>query len=137
MIGDLERATFSNIEHQAIEFVVHTLQPWLTCWEQAIKRDLFSGKAFETHDVGFVVAGLLRGDVASRYQAYATGRQWGWFSADDIRDFEDLNPLPEKQGETYLTPSNMQDVQPRSELCPGPHQGWHVDADGRRDRVAV
>jgi HK97 family phage portal protein len=110
MIGDLERATFSNIEHQAIEFVVHTLQPWLTCWEQAIKRDLFSGKAFETHDVGFVVAGLLRGDVASRYQAYATGRQWGWFSADDIRDFEDLNPLPEKQGETYLTPSNMQDA---------------------------
>jgi HK97 family phage portal protein len=110
MIGDLERATFSNIEHQAIEFVVHTLTPWLVCWEQAIKRDLLSVKSFSTHDVKFVVNGLLRGDIASRYQAYATGRQWGWLSANDVRALEDQNPLDGDQGDMYLTPVNMADA---------------------------
>lgn len=107
MIGDLERATFSNIEHQALEFVQHTLMPWLICWEQACARDLLSVKGFATHQIRFVVNGLLRGDIASRYQAYAVGRQWGWLSADDIRELEDMNPLPDGQGDIYLTPLNM------------------------------
>jgi len=110
MIGDLERATFSNIEHQGIAFVVHTLMPWLVCWEQAIARDLLSVKSFATHQVKFTVQGLQRGDLASRYAAYAIGRNWGWLSADDIRALEDMNPLPNGQGATYLTPLNMQDA---------------------------
>lgn len=109
MIGDLERATFSNIEHQAIEFVVHTLTPWLVCWEQAIARDLLSIRSFSTHQARFSVNGLLRGDIASRYQAYAIGRQWGWLSANDVRRFEDLNGIGD-QGDVYLNPTNMQDA---------------------------
>jgi HK97 family phage portal protein len=109
MIGDLERATFANIEHQAIEFVVHTLTPWLVCWEQAIARDLLSVKAFETHQVKFVVQGLLRGDIESRYRAYATGRQWGWLSANAVLALEDMNGIG-PQGDVYLTPANMLDA---------------------------
>jgi HK97 family phage portal protein len=107
MIGDLERATFSNIEHQSIDFVVHSLMPWLVCWEQACARDLLSVKGFNTHQIRFVVQSLLRGDIQSRYQAYAVGRQWGWLSADDIRALEDMNPIEDGSGSTYLTPMNM------------------------------
>ena len=106
MIGDLSKATFSNIEHQALEFVVHTLRPWLVRWEQAILRDLFTEPDQETHFVEFLVDGLLRGDTQSRYNAYAVGRQWGWLSANDIRRLENLNPI-EQGGDDYFQPLNM------------------------------
>ncbi len=113
LIGDLERATFSNIEQQSIEFVVYSLRPWFVRWEQAIRRDLFTLQDHSTHDVGFVVEGLLRGDLKSRYEAYAVGRQWGWLSADDIRELENLNPLPDGIGASYWMPLNMVAVGPR------------------------
>lgn len=106
LIGDLERATFSNIEHSSIDFVVHTIRPWLVRWEQAIQQRLFDAGEVG-HFVEFLVDGLLRGDVQSRYSAYATGRQNGWLSADDIRELENMNPLPDGQGKTYLLPLNM------------------------------
>lgn len=107
MIGDLERATFSNIEQQSIEFVQHTILPWITRWEQELNRKLFAhstvlkGRYF----VRFNLAGLLRGDLNSRYRAYAIGRQWGWLSANDVRELEDLNPI--RGGDVYLSPLNM------------------------------
>lgn len=107
LIGDLDRATFSNIEHQSLEFVQHTLMPWLVAWEQGCARDLLSVKGFATHQIRFVVQGFMRGDLQSRYQAYAIGRQWGWLSADDIRALEEMNPLPDGQGAAYLVPLNM------------------------------
>lgn len=106
MLADLERATFSNIEHQGIEFVVHTLRPWLVRWEQTLLAKLFGvrGRNFAE----FLVDGLLRGDIVSRYNAYAVGRNGGWLSSDDIRDMENMNPLgPEKGGDIYLVPLNM------------------------------
>lgn len=103
MIGDLERSTFSNIEHQAIDFVTHCIRPWLVRWEQAMHRDLFIAPILYFPE--FNVDALLRGDTASRYQAYAVGRQWGWLSANDIRDRENMNPI--EGGDTYLTPANM------------------------------
>ena len=104
LIGDLERATFTNIEHQSLEFVIHTIRPWLVRIEQAIKRDLLTE---DTHYAEFLVDGLLRGDVQSRYQAYATGRQNGWLSANDVRDLENMNPLPVDVGDVYWAPLNM------------------------------
>jgi HK97 family phage portal protein len=105
MIGDLERATFSNIEHQAIEFVTHSLRPWLVRWEQAIQQRLMTERDRQTHLVEFLVDGLLRGDVTSRYQAYAVARQNGWMSANDIRELENQNPIDD--GDLYLVPLNM------------------------------
>jgi HK97 family phage portal protein len=109
MIGDLERATFSNIEHQGLQFVTHTLRPWLVRIEQEITRKLFparsDGRPSELY-VEFNVDGLLRGDLKSRYDAYAVGRQWGWLSTNDIRSRENLEPVPD--GDTdYLQPLNM------------------------------
>jgi HK97 family phage portal protein len=107
MVGDLERATFSNIEHMNIEFVSYSLAPWLIRWEQAISRDLLTPTERQTLYVEHLVDGLLRGDIQSRYAAYNVGRQNGWLSADDIRALENMNPLPEGQGEIYLVPLNM------------------------------
>ena len=105
MLADLERATFSNIEQQSLNFVMHTLQPWLVRIEQALRRDLIRpeqrGQLFVEH----VLDGLLRGDTAARYAAYATGRQNGWFSVNDIRGLENMNPI--EGGDVYLEPLNM------------------------------
>lgn len=107
LIGDLERATFGNIEHQGIEFVTHTLMPWITRWEQELNRKIFGHSPVykNRYFVKFNVGGLLRGDVRSRYAAYAIGRQWGWLSANDVRELEDLNPI--EGGDVYLSPLNM------------------------------
>ena len=105
MVGDLERATWKNVEQQSIDFVVHTIGPWLVRWEQALARDLLTEKEQDEYLFEFNVNGLLRGDVKTRYAAYAQGRQWGWLSINDIRDLENLNRI--EDGDTYLSPMNM------------------------------
>jgi len=86
---------------------VHTMRPWLVCWEQKILSDLFLPEERRTYFAEFLVDALLRGDIESRYKAYAIARQWGWLSADDIRELENMNPLPDGQGKVYLVPLNM------------------------------
>lgn len=110
LIGHLERATFSNIEHQGLEFVTHTILPWLKRWEQAIAARLMTAQERNLYYSEFLVDGLLRGDIATRYNAYAVGRQWGWLSADDVRRFENMDALPNQQGAKYLVPLNMIDA---------------------------
>ena len=108
MIQDLERSTNNNIEHQGIEFVQHTMLPWFSRWEQAVNKKLIIGEDQQKiYYAEFLINALLRGDVESRYRAYAVGRQWGWLSANDIRELENMNPLPEDQGDIYLVPMNM------------------------------
>ena len=108
MIGDLERSTFSNIEHQSIDFVVHTIRPWLKRWEQAIYKCLFSPVERQLYYAHFNVDGLLRGDFATRVQGYATARQNGWMSVNEIRKLENMNPIPaDKGGDDYLVNGNM------------------------------
>lgn len=110
LVGSLDRATFSNIEHQGIDFVVHTIRPWLVRWEQAILSQLMTRDERKRYFAEHNVDGLLRGDIRSRFEAYAIGRQNGWLSADDIRGLENQNPLPDGQGKKYLVPLNMVDA---------------------------
>lgn len=106
MLADLERATFSNIEHLSLEFVNFTLQPWLTRWEQWLTIRLLTAKERrQGYFIEFLVDGLLRGDVQARYNAYQIGRQNGWLSANDIRRMENMNPITD--GDIYLIPLNM------------------------------
>ena len=94
-----------------MEFVEYTLRPWLVRWEQELNRKLFPGPSeFTVERILFVehnVDGLLRGDFASRMTGYARGRQWGWISVNDIREKENMNPLPGNDGDQYLVPTNM------------------------------
>lgn len=102
MVQDLEHATFSNIEHQSIDFVVHTLTPWLVRFEQAVIKDLLLPEEQDTLFPKFNVDGLLRGDYQSRMQGYATGISNGFLSPNDIRRLENMNLIPsEKGGDDY------------------------------------
>ena len=108
MVGDLEKSSFSNIEQQSLEFVKYTLEPWLVRWEQTIQRTLFSPEEKKSYFAKFNVEGLLRGDYASRMSGYATARQNGWMSANDIRELENMDRIPaEEGGDLYLINGNM------------------------------
>lgn len=106
-LKDLEKATFSNIEEQSLEFVIDSVRPWAVRWEQNMSRCLLTERERKQYFVEHLVDGLLRGDIESRYNAYAVGREKGWLSANDIRELENMNPLPGKQGDIYLVPLNM------------------------------
>ena len=113
MIGDLDRATFSNIEHQSISFAVHTIRPWLVRIEQAMNRALFPDNEKGRFYVQFNLDGLMRGDYKSRMEGYAIARQNGWMSANEIRELENLNPLSDEDGGNvylvngYMIPINV------------------------------
>ena len=107
-MGDLEKTSFSNIEQQSLEFVKYTLEPWLARWEQAIQRTLLAPEEKKRYFTKFNVDGLLRGDYHSRMNGYATARQNGWMTANDIRELENMDRIPEEQGgDLYLINGNM------------------------------
>ena len=108
MVGDLDKSSFSNIEQQSLEFVKYTLDPWVVRWEQSIQRTLLQDEEKTRYFVKFNLEGLLRGDYQSRMNGYATARQNGWMSANDIRELENLDRIPpESGGDLYLINGNM------------------------------
>ncbi len=104
LIGDVERSTSwgTGIEEQNLAFVTYSLRPWLVRLEQAASV-LMPSKAF----IKFNLEGLLRARTLERYQAYASARQAGWLSVDEIREKEDRAPLPDGAGQIFLEPVNM------------------------------
>jgi len=108
MIGDLDRSSFNNIEQQSLEFVKYTLNPWVIRWEQALKQALVSPSEKYALDIKLNVDGLLRGDYSKRMAGYATARQNGWLSANEIRELENMNPIPaDEGGDLFLVNGNM------------------------------
>lgn len=112
MLADLEKSSFSNIEQQSLEFVKYTLDPWVVRWEQAMCRALLKDSEKPNVFIKFNVDGLLRGDYQSRMNGYATARQNGWMSANDIRELENLDLIsPELGGDLYLINGAMTKLQ--------------------------
>jgi HK97 family phage portal protein len=105
LLGDLDKATFSNIEHQGIEFVKYCLANWAKRWEQVTQLKLLVGTEKKKYYAEFNFATLERGDLKTRYEAYAQARQNGWLSANDIRRAENMNPI--EGGDEYLVQVNM------------------------------
>lgn len=107
MYGEMEKSAWANVEQQSLDYVTNTLRAWLVRIEQALNawmlREEEIGDLFFEH----LVDGLLRGDVVSRYNAYAVARNNGWMNADEIRELENMNPMPDGQGKIYLVPLNM------------------------------
>lgn len=103
-------ATYASVEQFMLSFIVHTMRPWLVRWEQGIWSSLFFEDEKGTHYAEFLVDGLLRGDITSRYAAYSTGIINGFLSPDEVRSFENLNPRPDGKGGEFLRPMNMQGV---------------------------
>ena len=125
MVGDLEKSSFSNIEQQSLEFVKYTLDPWVARWEQAMVRALLTQEEKKTYFFKFNVDGLLRGDYQSRMNGYATARQNGWMSANDIRELENLDRIPaEAGGDLYLINGNMTKLEDAGIFAAGSSDGF-------------
>ncbi|HET6972326.1 MAG TPA: phage portal protein [Phenylobacterium sp.] len=105
-VGMLERATNNNVEQQSLEYVMYALGPWISADEQALRRDLLVGDELDRYFIEYNVAGLLRGDLKTRWAAYAQGRQWGWLSINDVRRLENMDPIG-PEGDVHSTPLNM------------------------------
>jgi HK97 family phage portal protein len=102
----LDHATFSNIEHQSLEYVSDTLLPWLCRWEHAVRNRLLTTEERAEYIPELVVEGVLRGDIQSRYNAYAKGINWGFLSPNEARAKENLNSR--EGGDVYFMPLNME-----------------------------
>jgi len=105
MLADLDRATFSNIEEQSLEFVKYTLLPWLKRWEGAINKTLIPESDRREYFAEFLIDGLLRGDFKTRVEGYASMINWGIMSPNEARERENMNPRD--GGDAYLQPVNM------------------------------
>jgi HK97 family phage portal protein len=125
MINDLEKATFSNIEEQGLEFVIYTLTPWLVRSEQALMRDLMTREERQRFFIRYLASGLLRGNSDARSKFYATAIQNGWMSPNEVRILEDLNPYA--GGDVYLLPLNMT---PADEAGSGQQSGVRALVEG-------
>ncbi len=121
-VGDLTRATFSNIEQQSIDYVTNSLRPWLVRWQDECNAKLFSEQEIRTdsHVAEFIVNALLQGDFQSRSEGYSQAIQSGWLSRNEARGFENLNPI--NGLDEPLAPLNM---------APAGSHGDEVDEDTR------
>jgi len=124
LVGDLSRATFSNIEQLALEFVKMTLSTWIVRWEQELWRCVLTD---EEKDKGFYfkhnLNSLLRGDFLSRMQGYSVMLQNGISNIDEVRDLEDWNPAPNGAGEGFHIQLNQQTLGPNGATLPATDAG--------------
>ena len=135
MLADLEKSSFSNIEQQSLEFVKYTLDPWVVRWEQAMCRVLLSESEKPTVFIKFNVDGLLRGDYQSRMNGYATARQNGWMSANDIRELENLDRIPsELGGDLYLINGAMTKLQDAGAFANTPTSNQKEETDEKTNK---
>ena len=111
LVQDLKRATFNNIEHMSIDFVVHSLDPWLKRIERGLAKDLLNGDEKKDLMPSFIVNGLLRGDYMSRMQGYAIGVSNGIMTVNEVRRLEDLNAIsPEEGGDYHIVNGTYQQL---------------------------
>lgn len=120
LIGDLDRATFSNIEQQSLDFVQQTMLPWCREWEAALNRSLLSEEEQDEYFVEFNVDGLLRADSAARSEFYTKLWNLGVLSANEIREKENMNPLEEEGADLHFVQLNMQTLENAAKALPEP-----------------
>lgn len=119
LIGETEKtATYASVEQFNIMYAVHCILPILVMWEQAIQRDLLDSPRYFAK---FSMAALLRGDQASRFNAYKIAIENGWMCQDEVRLLEDMNPIPGGIGKTFWRSANWLPLsQTASPVAPPP-----------------
>ena len=110
-IGDLEDATYSNIEQESEDHIGDTILPWAVRWEMEGNRKLLTDAQKKTlFTTKMNVNALKRGDLKSQSEAFQMGREWGWLSANDVRRMLDMNEIG-AVGDVYLVPLNFQNAE--------------------------
>lgn len=108
MLADPDKESAGSNEQQALDFVKHTLRPWLVRWERALARSFFTPTQRKGLYFEFSTDSLLKGDIQTRFNAYQIGIQNGWLSADEVRIKENMSPIPGDSGNQYMLPMNME-----------------------------
>jgi len=118
LLGEHDKAaSYASVEQFLLSFVVHTIRPWAVRWEQELQRQLLTkeertaGYYFE-----FLLDALLRGDTATRFEAYAKGMQNGTFSINNVLSRENMDPIEDEAGEWHWMPQNMLPIQKFSQM---------------------
>jgi hypothetical protein len=106
LLRDLEKSSFNNISEQSIDFLRYTMSPWLMRWEQELNRKLLTPEQRQGLYFKFQTGGLLRGTQTERYEAYASGINNGWMTRNEVRAYEELNPIDGL--DDILIPLNME-----------------------------
>lgn len=135
MLADLDRATFSNIEHQSIEYVKYTWNPWAVRWEQTCNRKLLLPEERARYFVEFLDDALLRGDSAARAAFYKELFYLGAISPNDIREKENMNPI--ENGDKYFVQANMVPLDMVGEGNGNPNLDETVTKIAERDKVNI
>ena len=118
MIGDLDRATFSNVENQGLQYVIYSCVPWITRFEQSAFRDLLTPEERKTYYTKFNVRGLLRGDTTARSAFYRELFNVGAYSPNMILALEDENPV-EGGDQHFINGANMTLEQAKNNIVNG------------------
>lgn len=118
MLADLDRATFSNIEHQGLDFVIYSIMPWVRKWEDELNRKLLNLAERQEFFIEFNLAGLLRGDIKSRMEAYKLALESGIMTINEVRRLENMNNVG-PDGDQHFFPLNMTTI---ARLATGPQQ---------------
>ena len=124
MVGDLSKATFSNIEQQSLDFVIHTMTPWATLWESSVLYNLLLDEE-QGIEIEFDFRGLLRGDQVARSAYYHNGILDGWMTRNEARASESLEPLDGL--DEPLRPLNMVEESKAEEQETNPPKPGQVD----------
>lgn len=138
-IGILEESTNNNIAHQDLEYYINTLRPIFKLWEQEIRMKLIPRLERKIQFAEHLQDSRYAADIQTRYGAYSVGVTHGWLSADDVREMENMNPLPNGQGKIYLIPSNTWPADRLDEIIdkqvapdPAPQQAPAERSDGQQ-----
>ena len=136
MLGDLERSTFSNIEQQSLNFVIYTLDPWLSRIEAAMHRALLTHEEKPDFLVKFNVDGLLRGDYKSRMEGYSIGINNGFMSPNDVHRLEDWDLIPaEEGGDLYMVNGSMVPLRSAGAAYPAAREGSEAEPQENTGRA--
>lgn len=130
LVGDLSKATFSNIEQQSLDFVIHTMTPWAERWESSIETTLLLQDESDI-EVEFDFTALLRGDQAARSMYYHNGILDGWLLRSDAREREGYEPIPGL--DKPLMPLNMVTVDENGDAEAAQQPAPATDAPGQDD----
>ncbi len=107
IVGDLTHGTYSNVTELGRWFMTYTLQPWINKWEAALEAALLTETEAETYFIEFKTENFLRGNIQTRYAAYAQGLQNGFLNIDEVRAMENRNPPPDGTGQVFRTQLNL------------------------------
>ncbi|MCM0760674.1 phage portal protein [Sporomusa sphaeroides DSM 2875] len=123
LVANLEKATFSNIEHQSLDFIMFSMLPTVNKYEQIMNWKLFTKQEREQgFYVKFNLDALLRGDAKSRAEALAIKRRNGVINADEWRELDDQNPIGGIVGTTYFVGSDMMAAETAAKQLPKQQQ---------------